>query len=175
MFRPQRNALPPGPSLRKPSANPQTSGSFRTEPPDSPALRAEYTGGTPDAHRMYTGRSVVPPVCLRCASGVHALGASPARRICRRFTSPPMLPTPNVLGETELDGPLKAGQGCIKLVGLVGTFRRNVRVCAETDASARRPDQRIVELDGPLKAGQLGKFRLAIHGIGWLWCLFKHK
>ena len=70
----------------KPSANPQTSGSFRTEPPDSPALRAVYTGGTPEVHRMHNGFSGVPPVCIRCTSGVHALGASPARRVCRRFT-----------------------------------------------------------------------------------------
>ena len=35
---------------------------------------------------MHNGFSGVPPVCLRCASGVHALGASPARRVCRRFT-----------------------------------------------------------------------------------------
>ncbi len=36
-----------------------------------------YTGGTPEAHRMHKGFSGVPPVCIRCASGVHRLGASP--------------------------------------------------------------------------------------------------
>ena len=38
---------------------------------------------------MYTPEN---PLCIRCPcpvySGVHALGASPARRICRRFTPP---------------------------------------------------------------------------------------
>ena len=41
-----------------------------TPPPDSPALRAEHTGGAPDAHRRYTGNSLVHPVYLRCTSGV---------------------------------------------------------------------------------------------------------
>jgi hypothetical protein len=35
---------------------------------------------------MHNGCSGVPPVCIRYTSGVHALGASPARRVCRRFT-----------------------------------------------------------------------------------------
>jgi len=42
----------------------------RTEPPDFPALRAMYTGGTPDAQGMYTGGTTDLPVCIRCTSGV---------------------------------------------------------------------------------------------------------
>jgi len=44
----------------KPSAN----------PPGRRGSQSVYTGGTPDAHRRYTGKSVVHPVYLRCASGV---------------------------------------------------------------------------------------------------------
>jgi hypothetical protein len=54
-------------------------------------------------------------------------------------------------GQGKLKSERSGGyQGCIKLVGSVGTFRRNVRVCAGADASARRPYQRIVELDAAL-------------------------
>jgi hypothetical protein len=35
---------------------------------------------------MHKGFSGVHPACLRCTSGVHALGASPARADLRRFT-----------------------------------------------------------------------------------------
>jgi hypothetical protein len=62
---------------RKSSASSETSGSFRTEPPDSPVLRAAYTGGTPDAHRRYTGKSLVHPVYLRCTRAGSLTGAPP--------------------------------------------------------------------------------------------------
>jgi len=52
-------------------------------------------------------------------------------------------------------------QACIKLVGLVGTFRQNVRACAGADASARRPYQRIVELDAALGLQSLVQFVIA--------------
>ena len=39
-----------------------------------------HTGCTPEVHRRYTGQTVVHPVCIRCASGVHGLGSLARRR-----------------------------------------------------------------------------------------------
>jgi hypothetical protein len=47
---------------------------LRKPSPDLPGgtgSQALYTGGTPEVHRMHTGKAVVHPVYLRCTSGVH--------------------------------------------------------------------------------------------------------
>jgi hypothetical protein len=55
--------------------------------PNRPILRP-FALSTPEVHRMHKGFSSVPPVCIRCTSGVHALGASPARRVLGGFEPP---------------------------------------------------------------------------------------
>ena len=69
-----------------------------------------------------------------------------------------------------------ADQECIQLAGLVGTLRRNVRVCGGADASARCPYQRMVELEAPLWGNgayivpkTLRERRLRRFGCGALW------
>jgi hypothetical protein len=78
---------------------------------------------------------------------VNRAGVSPARHPC-------LTRNPRQREEQGQEGQ----QGCIKLGiaawRLVRTFRRNVRVCAGTDASARHPYPRIVELDAtPVLSG----------------------
>ncbi len=47
-----------------------SSGKAPANLPGRRGSQSVYTGGTPEVHRMHKGFSGVPPVCLRCTSGV---------------------------------------------------------------------------------------------------------